>query len=160
MLLEQVLRQVQPKPPTVKTAPPRGRDGYVGVRHFYWADRAGWQPITKRAEAGAVWAEVTATPTRLVISPGVGQDQLTCQGPGTPYDSTKPPDRQKIDCTHTYTRSSAGLQNSQYTATVSVIWTATWLGSGGAGGPLAPITVSTTFPIRIAEGHALIQRSA
>lgn len=160
MLLEEALRQVQPPPPAIHTAPPRGREGYVGVRHFYWADRDQWRSITKRASAGAVWAEVTATPSRLVIDPGVGQARLTCQGPGTPYDFNKSPDRQDTSCTHIYTRSSAGLKGSQYTATVSVVWTATWVGSGGAGGPLAPITVSTTFPVRIAEGQALVQRSA
>lgn len=154
MLLEQALRQLKPPLPEVQTAPPRGRDGLVGLPHFYWVDRARWHPITSRAEAGTVWAEVTATPTNLVIAPGTGQPGLTCQGPGVPYKKN-----QKSSCTHTYTRSSAGLANASYQATVSVVWSAVWAGSGGVGGPLAPLTVSTVFPVRIAEGQALIQRS-
>lgn len=155
MLLEQALRHLKPPLPQVKTAPPRGRNGLVGLAHFYWMERSQWRPITSRAQAGAVYAEVTATPTNLVIAPGTGQSTVTCQGPGVPYQKDR-----KGSCAHTYTRSSAGLANASYQATVSVVWSATWVGSGGAGGPLAPLTVSTSFPVRIAEGQALIQRSS
>ncbi|MEV7006639.1 hypothetical protein [Streptosporangium sp. NPDC051022] len=160
MLLQEALRQLRPPVPVVGTAPPRGREGLVGLRHFFWADRSQWHTISKRATAGPVWAEVTATPNHLVINPGSRQSSVTCQGPGTPYDPSKKPEAQKSDCSHLFTRSSAGLPGSQYRVTVSVVWTATWSGSGGAGGTLAPITTSTAFPLRVAEGQALIQRSS
>ncbi|MFI6326532.1 hypothetical protein ACIBG8_54050 [Nonomuraea sp. NPDC050556] len=160
MLMQEALRQLTPPAPTVATAPPRGRDGYVGLRHYFWAERDQWRSISKRATAGPVWAEVTATPTTLVFDPGAGQASISCKGPGTPYDQSRSPDSQTSNCWHSFTRSSAGLPGSQYTVTVSVVWTASWVGSGGAGGPLAPITTSATFLLRIAEGQALIQRSA
>lgn len=158
MLLDEALRLLVPPPPQVVTAPPRGRDGLVGLRHFYWAEPGQWRSISKRASAGPVWAEVTATPTTLTISPGGGQKSVTCRGPGTPYDAKKSPDAQQTACTTLFTRSSAGLPGEQYKVTVSVQWAASWTGSGGAGGALPPITTSATVPVRVAEGQALIQQ--
>lgn len=145
--------------PGIRTAPPRGDRGVVGLRHFFWADRARWRPLTARAQAGPVWAEVTAVPSRLVIRPGDGAT-VSCNGPGKPYDFGRSPDAQDIRCTHLYERSSAGLKGSAYKATAEVVWTATWVGSGGTGGALPPTTRSETFPVQVAEGQALTQRSA
>lgn len=158
MLLQQALGQVKPPAPRIATAPPRGKDGLVGLPHFFWAARSQWRSISKRATSGPVWAEVTATPTTLVIRPGAGQATVTCKGPGTPYDPS--PGDQRSACSYLFTRSSAGLPGAHYKVTVSVVWTAAWTGSDGAGGPLAPMTTSTTFPLRIAEGQALIKRSS
>jgi hypothetical protein len=157
---DRALRQLRPPTPQVITAPPRGKEGLVGLPQFFWVAKDQWNTINERAVSGPVWAEVTATPSKLVINPGSGQKSITCQGPGTPYDASKSPDDQRADCTYLFTRSSAGLPGSRYQMTISVLWTAAWAGSGGAGGPLAPITTSTTFPLRVAEGHALIQRSS
>jgi hypothetical protein len=151
----QALRQLRPPAPQIRTAPPRGAEGMVGLRHYFWADRQQWRVLTRRAQAGAVWAEVTATPSRFVIEPGSGQPRTSCSGPGTPYRSDRPG-----ACTVLFSRSSAGLPGSHYQVTVSVVWTARWTGSGGTGGTLAPITTSTTFPLRVAEGQALIRRSS
>ncbi|MGP3921315.1 hypothetical protein [Nonomuraea sp. 10N515B] len=159
MLLEQALKQLTPPAPMTVTAPPRDREGYTGLKHYFWAEREQWRPISARATAGPVWAEVAANPTTLVFSPGSGQKTISCKGPGLPYDHSRSPDAQKSKCWHRFTRSSAKLPGSQYTVTVSIVWTASWVGSGGAGGPLPPITTSATFPLRIAEGQALIQRS-
>lgn len=160
MLLVEALRLLKPPAPDIETAPPRGKDGLVGLRHFVWADRAQWHSISKRATAGSVWAEVTAVPTVITIDPGSSQKSVTCQGPATPYDSKKSPDQQKGDCVLLFKRSSAGLPSDEYQVTVSVRWAASWRGSGGTGGTLAPVTTSTTFPVRVAEGQALIQRSS
>lgn len=140
--------------PVVRTAPPRGHDGLVGLPEFFWVDRAHWYPRSKRAEAGGVWAEVTATPSRLSIRPGTG-DVLECGGPGTPYDRSRAPAGQNHNCTFTYKRSSAGLPGSAYRVTAEVVWTATWVGSGGAGGALPSLARSSSFPVRVAEGQAL-----
>ncbi|WP_055483861.1 hypothetical protein [Sphaerimonospora mesophila] len=160
MLLQQAVRQLTPPAPQVATAPPRGKDGLVGLPHFFWVERSQWHPISKRVTSGPVWAEATATPTALVISPGAGQTEFVCSGPGKPYDRRELASRQKSDCAYLFTRSSARLPGSHYRVTVTIRWTATWTGSGGAGGTLAPRTTSTTFPLRIAEGQALIQRSS
>ncbi|MEW9532870.1 hypothetical protein [Microbispora sp. NPDC049125] len=160
MLMEQALRQLKPPVPRIATAPPRGRDGLVGLPHLFWAERSQWHSISTRAASGPVWAEVTATPATMVIRPGAGQATATCKGPGTPYTASKDIRGQRSSCSYLFTRSSAGLPGSRYKVIVSIVWTATWTGSGGAGGTLAPMTTSTTFPLRIAEGQALIQRSS
>lgn len=107
-----------------------------------------------------MWAEVTATPSKLTIQPGSGQKALTCPGPGVPYDQAKSPDDQDLGCTYVFTQSSAGLAGSQYQVKASLVWSAQWTGSGGAGGPLAPITTSATFPLRIGEAPALVGRGS
>ncbi|MBN6050732.1 hypothetical protein JYK22_02205, partial [Nonomuraea sp. RK-328] len=160
MLLEQALRQLKPSAPRVATAPPRGKDGLVGLRHYFWVERSQWRVISERATAGSVWAEVMAKPEALVIKPGIGQDAVTCKGPGMPFEAATNSADQKNGCSHLFTRSSAGLPGSRYQVTVSIVWSASWTGSGGAGGSLPSITTSTTFPLRIAEGQALIQRSS
>ncbi|MCP2337518.1 hypothetical protein [Actinomadura rupiterrae] len=141
---------------TVRTAPPRGRDGLVGLREFFWAERARWHPLSKRAEAGGAWAEVTAVPSRLVVRPGTG-DSVMCEGSGTPFDFSRPSAAQGTGCTYLYERSSAGMPGSAYQVTAEAVWTATWVGSGGVGGVLPSQTRSSSFSLRIAEGQALTQ---
>ncbi|NJP97995.1 hypothetical protein HCN51_52705 [Nonomuraea sp. FMUSA5-5] len=160
MLMEQALRELTPSKPKIVTAPPRGKPGYVGLRQFFWFEPGQWHAISRKATAGPVWAEVTATPSVLTIQPGERQSTLTCRGPGVPYDLTKSPDEQNSECTHVFTQSSAGLPNSEYRVKATVTWSAAWSGSGGSGGTLAPITTSATFPLRIGEAPALVGRDS
>ncbi|MFI7461346.1 hypothetical protein [Nonomuraea sp. NPDC049646] len=159
-LMKEARRLLTPPQPGIVTAPPRGKNGYVGLRQFFWVQPAQWHAISKKVTAGPVWAEVTATPSKLTVQPGAGQKALTCSGPGAPYDHAKSPDDQNLGCTYVFTQSSAGLPGSQYQVKVSVVWTARWVGSGGSGGPVAPITTSTTFPLRIGEAPALVGRGS
>ncbi|WP_328855405.1 hypothetical protein OHB01_12745 [Microbispora hainanensis] len=139
-------------PPTVLTAPPRGQDGLVGLPQWFFLADGQWTPKSKRLHIGAVWAAATATPERMTISTGDGQT-LTCDGPGTAYDTTRPADQQSSTCSHTYQHPA-----SAYRVTVSVTWSGTWRGSGGTGGTLPPITKSVTFPIRVIEAQALVTK--
>lgn len=152
-LAQRQWRQLPIPAPEVRTAPPRGSDGLVGLAEWFWVTN--WSTQSARAQAGGVWAEVSAEPTNLTIHPGRGLASVTCNGPGTPYDPRVPATAQRSDCTYTYARSSAGLPRSAYTATVTVTWGGTWSGSGGEGGTLPELTRSTSIPIRIAEGQAL-----
>ncbi|MDX3099980.1 hypothetical protein [Nonomuraea angiospora] len=160
MLMQQALRLLTPPAPKIITAPPRSKNGYVGLRQFFWAKPGQWHAISKKATAGPVWAEVTATPTKLTVQPGAGQATFTCSGPGVPYNQAKSPDDQNIDCTHVFTQSSAGLPGSRYQVTVSMAWSARWTGSGGSGGTLAPIITSATFPLRVGEAPALVGKGS
>lgn len=139
--------------PAVRTAPPRGSDGLVGLAEWFWVTN--WSARTARVQAGGVWAEVTARPTKMTIHPGRGLGTVSCDGPGTPYDVRLPAAEQRSNCTYTYARSSAGMPDSAYQVTVTVTWGGSWSGSGGAGGTLPALSRSTTFPVRIAEGQAL-----
>jgi hypothetical protein len=145
--------------PQVDTAPPRGSDGLVGLPEWFWLPAAQWAAMSKRATAGAVWAQVTAQPQTLTIDPGDGS-AFTCAGPGTAYNPGLPASAQDSGCTHLYTVASTGQPGLAYQVTVTVTWTATWAGSGGAGGPLPPLNRQTTFPLRVAEGQALIPATA
>ncbi|WP_146607448.1 hypothetical protein [Spongiactinospora gelatinilytica] len=139
-------------PPSVSTAPPRGRDGLVGLPHWFWLADEQWTAKSKRLRAGSVWAEATATPQQMTINTGDGR-RLTCNGPGTAYDPTRPPERQKTTCSHLYEQPAHG-----YRVTVSVTWGGSWRGSGGTGGTLPPITRSVTFPVRVVEAQAPVVR--
>lgn len=142
--------------PQLSTAPPRGSDGAVGMPEWFWLPTDQWTARTIRATAGSVWAAVTARPQTLVIDPGDGTGSFTCPGPGTPYDPKAKADAQRSDCTHLYHEPSVGQSGLAYPVTVTVTWTAAWQGSGGTGGTLAPLNRAATFPLRIAEGQALI----
>lgn len=141
--------------PDVHTAPPRGSDGLVGLPEWVWVPRSQWHSMSKRASAGGVWAEVTATPRRMVIEPGAGLGSVACAGPGTAYDAGRSASAQSTECSYAYSRSSAGQPDSAYTMTVTVVWAGTWEGSGGAGGTLPEISRSASFPVRVAEGQGL-----
>jgi hypothetical protein len=152
-LAQQAWRRLPIPIPEVATAPPRGSDGLVGLSEWFWVTN--WDSQHSRVQVGEVWAEVTARPTSLAISPGAGQSLVTCNGPGTAYDRRRPADGQRSDCSHTYGRSSAGLPSSAYQVTATVTWGGTWVGTGGAGGALPALSRSTRFPLRIAEGQAV-----
>lgn len=139
--------------PQVRTAPPRGSDGLVGLPHWFWVTN--WRDHRDRISAGGVWAEVTAQPTSMTITPGGGLPSVGCDGPGTAYDPGRSAAEQRSDCSYTYQRSSAGLPGSAYRVTVTVTWGGTWRGSGGTGGTLPVLIRSTSFDLPVAEGQAV-----
>jgi hypothetical protein len=140
--------------PGAQTAPPRGSDGLVGLPEWFWVNPAQWHPVSALVNAGGAWAQVTATPARIEIQPGPAGG-VTCPGPGTPYDPQLAASAQHTACSYTYAQSSDTLPGNTYQASVTVVWTATWQGSGGAGGALAPLGRTTTFAVPVAEAQAL-----
>ena len=143
--------------PDVHTAPPRGARGLVGLPEWVWVPRAQWRGLSKRASAGAAWAQVRALPKQLSIEPGAGLATVTCAGPGTAYDPSRPTSGQRTDCSYTYTKSSASQPGAAYRVRVTAVWGGTWIGSGGAGGTLPDIRRTATFDLRIAEGQGLYE---
>jgi hypothetical protein len=150
-LAQQALAMLHLPSPQVKTAPPRGRNGLVGLPEWVWVPAGQWKPKNARAQVGAVWAQVTATPQRLVINPGGGQAPVGCPDAGTAYDDAQSAGSQSTDCSVTYTQPSTLQPGGAYAASVQAIWHITWVGSGGAGGDLGDLTPTTNFPVRIAE---------
>jgi hypothetical protein len=142
---------------TPVTAPPVGRDGLVGLPEWFWVPSAGWHPRSVTVSAGPVWATVTATPDGLTFEPGAGISPVTCHGPGTAYYPSKPSASQHTDCSYTYVQPSAGLPGNVYQASVSITWRVDWVGSGGAGGVLAPaLSMPVAVAIPVAQGEALV----
>jgi hypothetical protein len=139
------------------TAPPRGRDGLVGLPEWFWIPRAAWGPVSKTVTAGPVWARATAVPVSIEFNAGGGQGGSTCHGPGTAYNPALPLSAQHTTCSFTYRQPSAGQPGNVYAAAVTVLWNVFWVGSGNTGGPVAngrPVT--TPLTLRVAAGEALV----
>jgi hypothetical protein len=142
------------------TAPPRGRDGLVGLPEWFWVPAGSWHARSVTVSAGAVWATVTAAPVGLTFEPGGGISPVTCPGPGNAYDPAEPADVQHTDCAYTYSLPSTGQPGDAYQAAVTVTWRVTWTGSGGAGGVLdRALPVAVDFTVPVAQGEALVTNS-
>jgi hypothetical protein len=116
-----------------------------------------WAPVVARAEAGAVWTEVTAKPRELSFESGDPKGPIPgtiCRGNSAtePYNPDVPG-----DCAFTYRNASSTAPGDHYhfITTFTTIWDVTWTSSTGAGGTLAPITRTTTEPLAVAEMKAL-----
>jgi hypothetical protein len=156
-LLQQALADLRVPELTPATAPPRGDDGLVGLPEWFWIPRSEWHTAAATVSVGPVWATATAVPTRLTFRPGGGLRGTSCAGPGVAYNRQLPAAGQHTSCSYTYRQSSAPQPGAAYRASVTVTWTVTWAGSGGAGGVLnAGLQVTAPLVLRIAEGQALV----
>jgi len=155
-LAKTVWAEITPPPPVPATAPPRGTDGLVGLAEWYWVPAASWQPIVKSIAVGRVHATVTARPVSLTFSPGRGLPTASCQGPGTAYNPARSASAQHTDCSYLFRQPSAGQPGGAYQVTVKITWTATWTGSGGAGGTLPDITRTAAFSLPVKQAEALV----
>ena len=160
-LAQQAVNEMQLPAPDVRRNP--SGDALVNLATWWWVDRSQWHPLTQRTAAGPVWAEVTATPVRSVWDAGDGTPALSCAGAGTPYDTSRSPDAQSTDCSHTYTTSSAGQPQTGpkpndrfFTVTVTVYWQVSWVGAGGTGGTLPVMTRTSQFPLRVDERQTVV----
>jgi hypothetical protein len=140
--------------PAVRLAPPHGSDGLVGLPEWFWVAPGQWHPMSVRVHVGGVWAQVTARPEKLDVQPGTGTS-LACPGPGTPYNPRLSASAQHTSCSYTYAQSSDGLVGNAYRVNATVVWTATWQGSGGVGGALPPLGRTVAFGLPVAEAQAL-----
>ena len=120
---------------------------WVNLWTWVWTDPTSWSPLSARAAAGAVWAEVEVTPTRLTFVPGDGGAGVVCPGPGRPWreaDGNAAPTAG--GCGYRYKHVAA----TPVTATLSIEWQVTWRGSGGTGGTLPAMTTqaSSSFVVQ------------
>jgi hypothetical protein len=135
-----------------------GRNGGVtGAPIWLWTNASHWSPggtpLTRRVQAGPVWATVSAAAVRMVWLPGDGS-VVTCLTPGTPLTDPSRGMSGSPDCGYTYRRTSANQSGGRYQVTISVTWAVTWVGSDGRSGALAPLTVATTFPYTVRQARA------
>jgi len=109
----------------IEMAPPDGHPQLVNVATWLWVNPAAWQPVTATAAAGPVTTTAVAAPSRVVWTMGDGST-VTCNGPGTPYDASRP----DASTSRSYTWSTAGT----YTVSATIYRTITWAAAGAAGG--------------------------
>jgi hypothetical protein len=134
---------------------PAGPATVVGEHTWVWTDQSSWTAQTRRAQAGAVWAEVTATPMRLVVTPGVDRS-ISCAGPGTAYTVAAGLHAASPDCDYIPERPRARAD-----ATFAIEWAVRWTGSTGnepAGGGLPPMTSRATASFAVVEIQSLNTR--
>jgi hypothetical protein len=131
----------------------------VGEHTWVWTDRSRFRPRSRRLQAGAVWAQVTATPVGLTFDPGDGDPAISCRGPGTEFvPGRSPRHRPSPTCGYRYSRSSAGQPGGLVTAEYGIRWRVRWTGSTGtaaAAGALPELTSRATTRFAVAEAQAL-----
>jgi hypothetical protein len=156
-LLQQALSELHIPTLRPDTAPPRGKDGLVGLPEWFWVPTGDWGARSVTVSAGPVWATATATPVGLSLEPGGGLPAVDCRGPGTAYESAKPASQQHSQCSYIYDQSSVGQPGDAYQASVVITWRVSWTGSGGAGGVLnGGLVVPFSFALPVAQGEALV----
>lgn len=138
--------------PSVSMAPPASQGAVVNLESFLWVTPSEWHPITATATVGGVAATATAVPQAVVWNMGNGQE-ISCSGPGTPYNPAVPDQQQSTSCGYTYQQTSAGQANQEYTVTTTVYWHVTWTSVGVAGGGDLGVIPgqSTTTPLIVDE---------
>jgi hypothetical protein len=142
----------------VQTAPPRGKDGLVGLAEWFWVPSSQWKKTSVTVSAGPVFADASATPTALTFTPGGGLPDTSCAGPGTAFNRRQAAGAQHTSCSYTYSQPSAGQPGNAYQAALTVTWTISWVGSGGTGGTITNgYTTGTAFAIRVAQAEALVR---
>lgn len=150
VLAEQAADRV-PIPDVKLEMNPTPKDGaVVNLATWLWIDPSSWATVAAQASAGNVVVTATASPQRVVWDMGNG-DRVTCEGPGTPYDPSRPSTEQSSDCSYTYRKSSARAEGGAYTVTATVVWEVSWTVTGAAGGGslgTAPRSQSIRLPVK------------
>ena len=155
----QAASELQLSSPSLVLSP--SSTGYVHLAEWLWIDPSIWHPFTTTAQActagGCTTASATATPAYVTWSSGDGAT-LTCNGPGTAYNTALPATSQSTYCSHTYTETSAGQptpngnpNDAAFPITATVTWTVRWTGPAGSGGSLPSLTTRGTTSLKVAQ---------
>lgn len=123
---EDAVDRLVPKP-AINFAPAHDRN-VVNVGSWFWLDKSAWKTISVTAfvptKIGAISATTSATPKKIIFSPGdgrLGKGSVTCDGPGRVWrrglgDSTKSP------CMYTYRHASHRQPGRVFKAKISIEW--------------------------------------
>lgn len=163
-LARQALRTLTvPSPTTGRYPAGTMQDGrpftVVGAYTWFWTDRSTFRPLTARADSGAVWAQVTVTPTALTFTPGDGAAAVSCSGPGVAWQqgdgvwAVSP-----AGCDYRYPRSSIRQPGGEVTAVHGIRWSVSWTSSTGAGGALPGLTTTSSETFAVAEMESVVVR--
>lgn len=148
-LAQQIYNRLQLPKPALQINPPNddpARFQLVNFPTWWWVTN--FAALQQRTALGAVWAEVTATPVYSTFDGGQG-DSARCGGAGMAWHPGLPGEFRGA-CSYTYRRAA-----NHVTATVTVTWQVTWVGSGGTGGTLDPMQLSTALPLTVYERQAV-----
>lgn len=137
--------------PVLDMSPAREVGGYVNFG--MWLAIQAPAPVTARAEAGAVWAQVTATLRATTWNMGNG-DIVECEGFGDPIIDPDTSEPSPI-CGYTYAWPSApqytGTDDLAYHLTVTTHWDLQLTGSDGRNVTLDPVDSPLEFTYQVRE---------
>ena len=125
VVAERAVRRLGLSSPVIRMAPPDGDAQLVGVATWLWIDPAAWKTLSASASAGPVTTTATATPSKVTWDMGDG-DSVTCAGPGTAYDPSRPD--ATTNCSYTWAAPGT------YTVTAAIYWSVSWTATGAPGG--------------------------
>jgi hypothetical protein len=132
-------------------------DGHsvVNLPTWVWATDETFVEHRVRAEFNGNWAEVIATPVRLVVSTnGPADINGSCAGGGTVYRPGA-----TTNCSVTFRRTS--IARGAWTISASIEWRVHWEGSGGQNEALPPPDNPgvTTVQVPVDEVQTVLQNS-
>jgi hypothetical protein len=148
-LARQAYRELPLLYPQPFTAPPANVSQLVGVRTWFWIDAAQWQPRSATAAVPGLSATVTAQPTEVRWDMGDGTT-VTCDGPGTPYDTNRPDEVQHSDCSHVF------QHDGTHDVRATIVWRVRWTATDGSSGALPDVSRATQFPLQAEQRQAVI----
>ncbi|MHB8262482.1 MAG: hypothetical protein ACYDGY_01850 [Acidimicrobiales bacterium] len=131
--------------------------GVVNLPTWLWISPSIWHSYSTSASAGGVGATATATPTSVTWTMGDG-NTVTCNGPGTPYDSQLPASAQSTTCFHVYrTPSGSGGSSGGYSIEATIHWSVSWTSNGvSGGGQLPSLKTTATVPYQVQQIESII----
>lgn len=141
--------------PKIGSAPCTAADckGAVGVPVWLWTDPGMFTPTSQTATVGPVSVTVTAVATGVTWDMGDGQT-VTCDGPGTKYDTAEYGWADSPDCGYKYTQTSTDQPGGRYPLTATATWAIIF--SGDFAGTDTVATTSTTN-VAIGEYQAIVK---
>jgi hypothetical protein len=148
VVADQTIQQLPLGSATIEMAPPAGAEQLVGVATWLWIEPGAWQTLTATASAGTVTTAATATPTKVVWDMGDGST-VTCDGPGTPYDPSRP--NATTGCSYTWRKAGS------YQVSATIYWSVSWTSVGAPGGGNLGLKPgpAAEMAVRVTESQAI-----
>lgn len=134
--------------PVPVTAPGIDADQLVGLPTWLWVDPASWEPVELSQSLGPMTITVTAEPTRVEWA--LGDDSVTCHGPGTPWHPDGHDDQQ-TDCSYTFQHVSPSVAG-----TATVVWDVSYTATGYPRESLGENSSATAFDLTVTERQAVV----
>lgn len=133
--------------PTITMTPPPDKV-LVNANTFLSIDSSQWGQRSATASAGGVTSTAVAVPEKVVWDMGDGQ-LVTCNRPGTPFNSNVDYFAQTPDCGYVYKRSSASYPGHVVRVTATLYYRATWSAAGAPGGGDLGTISRTSAPVLV-----------
>jgi hypothetical protein len=141
----------------VHTAPTAPHLSWVLLRTWLWIPAAQWRPLRGTATAGPT--SVTATVRPVKVTWDLGEDTLTCDGPGRVWRSWMT-DAADTTCGYTYEHTSADQPGEAYRITATITYAVSWVCAGACtatGGTLDDIDGAPgTATLRVGERRSMV----